>query len=79
MAIANNAMVEAVETGKIPKLVGTVYGQGKWIELIQQFHNSGATTEFLTAEDGVCAQHPAWCDGISIPLVGGLLPVPPSL
>jgi len=76
-AIANNAMVEAVESGEINKLTATVYGQGKWAELIQHYYTSGATTEFLTAADGVCAQHPAWCAGISIPLVGGL--VPPAL
>ena len=64
--IANQAMDEAIAKHEIPKLMGTVYGQGIWKDLIGQYYSTGETTEFLTKAGGVCAEHPVWCDGISI-------------
>ena len=65
--IANQAMDEAIANEEIPKLMGTVYGQGIWKDLIGQYYNTGETTEFLTKAGGVCAEHAGWCAGITIP------------
>ena len=64
--VANNAMDAAIAAGEIPKIVGTVYGQGIWKDLIGEYYSSGETTEFLTKAGGVCDLHPAWCEGITI-------------
>ena len=66
--VANNAMDEAIRTGEIPALMGTVYGQGVWKDLIGQYYASGESTAFLTKVGGICMQHPVWCDGITLPL-----------
>lgn len=72
-AISNNAMDAAIADGEIPKLMGTVYGQNKWYELISSYYSSGETTAFLTDATGLCSQHPAWCEGVVIPLTGGIV------
>jgi hypothetical protein len=75
-AIANNAMEEAVANNEINIYFGTVFGQQKWFELISQYYDDGRTTEFLTRAGGVCAQHAAWCQGVDIPLRGGIVQGP---
>ena len=71
--IANNAMDEAMMSGDIPKYTATVYGQQRWWELISQYYKeSSGTTEFLTRAGGICDQHVAWCQGVDIPLTGGV-------
>ena len=70
--LANNAADEAIRLGEISPLTGTVYGQGVWKDLVLGFYSNGKTTEFLTGPGGVCAQHAAWCEGVTIPLAGGL-------
>ena len=57
-------MEAAVEAGEINKLAGTMYSQGIWKDLIAQYYASGESTAFLA---GVCAEHSAWCTGLSIP------------
>jgi Tfp pilus assembly protein PilX len=69
--IANNAAEAAIKAGEIPYNVATVYATQKWAGLIQEYYATGETTEFLTRAAGVCAQHAAWCEGVSIPLTGG--------
>lgn len=71
-AIANNAMDEALRNQEIFPYFCTTYAQGKWNEFFFEYYNSGETTEFLTVAGGVCSQHPGWCEGVDIPLVGGL-------
>jgi len=75
-AIANKAMEEAIANGEIDKLMGTMYGQQKWYGFIGEYFASGETTSFMTATGGLCDQHPAWCEGITIPLTGGVVPLP---
>ena len=75
-AIANNAMEEAVANNEINIYFGTVFGQQKWFQLISQYYDDGRTTEFLTRAGGVCAQHAAWCQGVDIPLRGGIVQGP---
>ena len=60
-------MEAAVKDGSVYPLVATAYSQGIWNDLIQQYYGSGETTEFLTKAGGVCAQHAAWCTGVTIP------------
>lgn len=72
-AIANNASDEAIAIGTINPYTATVYGQGIWKDLITEYYSSGKTTEFLTKAGGICAEHAAWCDGVSIPLTGGMV------
>ena len=59
-------MDAAVAEGEIPKLVATAYSQGVWKDLIGEYYSSGQTLDFLTQAGGVCAQHPAWCEGVEI-------------
>ena len=65
--IANNAMDAAVNDGSVYPLMGTMYAQGIWKDLISEYYGSGETTEFLTIAGGVCAEHAAWCAGVTIP------------
>ena len=72
--IANNAMDEAIANGCKEllfeqKLFATAYGQGIWKDLIAEYYSSGETTDFLTKAGGVCAEHPGWCEGITIPVL----------
>jgi len=65
-AIANNAADLAFASGEIPRNIMTVYSFQQWADLLQQYFADGKTTEFLTRVGGVCAQHPGWCDGVTI-------------
>jgi len=65
-SIANNAMDAAVAEGEISMNFATVYSQGIWNDLLQEYFRSGQTLDFLTKAGGVCAQHPAWCEGVEI-------------
>ncbi len=73
--IANNAADEAMAAGRLQLgsvfgytiQGGTFYAQSVWRDLISEYYASGQTTEFLTKAGGVCAQHSAWCEGVSIP------------
>ena len=73
--IANNAADEAMAAGTLEigsffgytLQGGTFYAQSVWKDLMSEYYASGETTEFLTAVSGVCAQHVAWCEGVSIP------------
>ena len=71
--IANNAADEALAAGSLlvgtvfgyPIQNGTLYAQGVFKDLIAEYFASGSTA-FLTRAGGVCAQHAAWCDGVTI-------------
>ena len=73
--IANNAADEAMAAGDLTIgnffgyaiQGGTFYAQSVWKDLLAEYYASGETTEFLTKAGGVCAQHVAWCAGVTIP------------
>ena len=60
-------MEAAVQDGSVYPLVATAYSQGIWSDLISEYYRTGQTTEFLTRVGGVCAEHTAWCAGVTIP------------
>ena len=64
--ISNNAMDAAVKSGEISAFVGTAYSTGVWRDLLLDFYRNGETLDYLTRAGGVCAEHPAWCEGIEI-------------
>ena len=37
-----------------------------WADLLVDFYRNGETLDYLTRAGGVCAAHPAWCEGIEI-------------
>ena len=73
--IANNAADEAMAAGSLELgrffgytiQGGTFYAQSVWKDLLAEYYSTGETTEFLTRAGGICAQHAAWCKGVSIP------------
>ena len=73
--IANNAADEAMAAGALQLGTvfgytlqgGTFYAQGVWRDLLAEYYASGETANFLTKAGGVCAQHVAWCAGVTIP------------
>eukprot|EP00964_Phaeocystis_antarctica_P029756 scaffold16780_cov63-Phaeocystis_antarctica.AAC.3 len=72
--IAYNAADEALAAGTLqlgtvfgyPVQGGTFFAQGIWKDLLAEFYANGETTDFLTKAGGICAQHAAWCEGVSI-------------
>ena len=73
--VANNAADEALAAGALELGTffgytiqgGTFFSQSVWRDLIVEYYSSGETTAFLTKAGGICAQHAAWCEGVSIP------------
>ena len=64
-AITNAAMEAEVVAGNVPAIVGTVWAQKFFLDLIGQYNGAGAPDDFIATFCGDAA-HAGWCTAAGV-------------